>query len=328
MLGSLIKGLFRNERALDSCLEDRESEPFYDLPKLTQGITWKATELRERYLDYPCMVHLETLAVCNAACDFCPYPGLERQGTKMPDSLIEKVIGDLAAIPPDLPFLFAPYKLSDPFLEPRLFDIIDLATARLPGVIVTLITNGSALTESKIEQLKRVKSIGYLNVSLNADNAEEYERVMQLPFARTLARLDVLHRKKAAGELPFPIRLTRVSSSKDADLGFIEWNHDRYPAFKVDILPRNDWLGEVVTPGSLSQVPDAPCHRWFDLSITATGIVAMCCMDGEARYPKGDITHENALDVYNLPRLRELRKSLISRRAAGSPCSRCTYLSY
>lgn len=328
MLGLLIRDFFRKERALDASLGDWEAEPYYDLPTLTQRITKKASDLRMAYVDYPAMVHLETLAVCNAACNFCPYPRLERQGTKMPDSLIEKVIDDLSAMPPKLPFQFAPYKLSDPFLEPRLFDIIDLASARLPGIIVTLITNGTALTERKIDQLRRVKSLGYLNVSLNSDNAEEYERVMQLPFARTLARLDLLHRKKAAGEIPFPVRLTRVSSDKDSDVAFLEFARARYPAFKALIAPRNDWLGEVVTEGSLSQVPDAPCHRWFDLSITATGVVAMCCMDGEAQYPKGDVSHENALDVYNLPRLRELRQSLISRHAAGSPCSRCTYLSF
>jgi hypothetical protein len=76
------------------------------------------------------------------------------------------------------------------------------------------------------------------------------------------------------------------------------------------------------------QVPDAPCHRWFDLSIISTGEVAMCCMDGEAKYPKGNVCTDHVLAVYNQPRLRELRESLVSRLAAGEPCSRCTYLSY
>jgi MoaA/NifB/PqqE/SkfB family radical SAM enzyme len=30
------------------------------------------------YLDFPVHVHLETNALCNAACNFCPYPTLER----------------------------------------------------------------------------------------------------------------------------------------------------------------------------------------------------------------------------------------------------------
>jgi hypothetical protein len=32
-------------------------------------------------IDFPAHVHLETMAQCNAACNFCPYPSLERKGT-------------------------------------------------------------------------------------------------------------------------------------------------------------------------------------------------------------------------------------------------------
>ena len=92
------------------------------------------------------------------------------------------------------------------------------------------------------------------------------------------------------------------------------------------IVPRNDWLGERVADGALDPVPDVACHRWFDLSIVATGEVALCCMDSEAKFPKGDVNTEHALAIYNRPALRELRMNLISRRKAGSPCDRCTYL--
>src|SRR5262249_27338104 len=35
---------------------------------------------RRPYLDYPQEVHIETLAMCNATCTFCPYPTMDRQG--------------------------------------------------------------------------------------------------------------------------------------------------------------------------------------------------------------------------------------------------------
>ena len=35
--------------------------------------------LREHHMDYPFWVTLETLAICNAACDFCAYPTMERK---------------------------------------------------------------------------------------------------------------------------------------------------------------------------------------------------------------------------------------------------------
>jgi hypothetical protein len=246
----------------------------------------------------------------------------------MPDELITKVIDDLGDIPKDVYFQFAPYKVSEPFLESRLFDILELVNRKLPNASVSIITNGSPLTGKKIEQLGTVKNLAYINVSMNFDNPEEYEKVMQLPFARTVERVELLHKMHAAGVIRCPVRLTRVATSRNDDLSFTHWVRANFPRFKPDIAPRHDWIGEIEGQGDALAVPDAPCHRWFDMSITATGVVSMCCMDGAAQYPKGDVNTSHVLEIYNQPWLRELRESLISRRQTRSPCNGCTYLSY
>lgn len=327
MLFSILKQFLSSAR-LRPTYVDLESLPFFDLEQLERKVTLKVEDRRARYLDWPAFVHLETIALCNAACNFCPYPQLERKGERMSDALIEKIIGDLTDIPPDVRFQLSPYKVSEPFLEPRLFDILETVNARLPNAWITIITNGTALTERNIERLRAVRNLVYLNVSLNYDNPQEYESVMKLPFERTLRRLDVLHRRKLAGDLPFPVRLTRVSENRLSDMRFVGWAGDRYPAFEALVANRNDWIGQVDTDTAMPEVPDVPCHRWFDMSITATGKVAMCCMDGEAKYPKGDVNTCHVLEVYNQPRLRRLREQLVSRREVGEPCNRCTYLSF
>jgi len=48
---------------------------------------------------------VETIALCNAACSFCPYATLERKGTRMSDALVEKIIDDLTGIPHRRSFL-------------------------------------------------------------------------------------------------------------------------------------------------------------------------------------------------------------------------------
>jgi hypothetical protein len=42
-----------------------------------------------RYLDYPLIVQIETIALCNAACTFCQYPDLGRKGDKLSDQTID-----------------------------------------------------------------------------------------------------------------------------------------------------------------------------------------------------------------------------------------------
>lgn len=324
MLGSLLRQFLPRGKA-DA---DTERPFYYDVGALAAGQHAKSRELQlAGYLDYPVLVHLETITACNAACDFCPYPTVARKGNRMPDELIEKVIDDLTRVPTDLPFLLAPYKLSDPFLESRLFDIMALVRRKLPGARVSLITNGAALTDSKAEQLARYDNIAYVNVSLNSCDDVEYEQVMKIPFGRTIDRLTALHARAVAGEFAFPIRLTRVSGTRVDDFQWLEWCSDRFPKFSTEIIPRNDWIGDVPNGLVDPRVPDAPCHRWFDLSIISTGEVAMCCMDGEAKYPKGNVRTEHALEIYNQPKLRSLRESLVSRTSAPDPCNRCTYLS-
>jgi hypothetical protein len=97
----------------------------------------------------------------------------------------------------------------------------------------------------------------------------------------------------------------------------------RYPHFKPDLLSRGDWAGqtelETAAPMAIG------CQRWFDLSITATGQVALCCMDGRAAHPIGDITDTHALDIYNGPGYRALRERGDSRLDLGAPCNTCSF---
>lgn len=95
------------------------------------------------YLNYPFSIHLETLTLCPAACHFCPYPGLERLGTRMSDHLIDKVIQDLTEIPRQLPFHLFPHKVNEPFSDPRLISILQRINHALPNALISLTSNAA-----------------------------------------------------------------------------------------------------------------------------------------------------------------------------------------
>jgi hypothetical protein len=93
MFGAFPRSYFR--RRFD--LEGRFSGDYYDPAQLWRFARQKAERLKAVGLvDFPAIVHLETPAHCNAACNFCPYPTLERKGARRPDALIAKGINDLA----------------------------------------------------------------------------------------------------------------------------------------------------------------------------------------------------------------------------------------
>lgn len=277
---------------------------------------------RSRYMDYPLEVTIETLTSCNATCSFCPYPKLDRLGTRMSDALIDKILGDLEAIPRDLPFGISPFKVNDPLLDKRIFDICAQISRRLPNAQPRLFTNASPMTDANIERIARIERLQHLWISLNEFEPETYQKVMGLPLERTLQRMDSLHAAVEAGRFPHPVIVSRVRNCSPDDDAFIAFVGQRFPRFAVSVMPYASWAGQIESPD-----PQAPpaigCGRWFELSIMSTGKVALCCMDGEGKHVIGDVTAEHALTIYNSAGYRKLRQEVSTRMSAGFPCNEC-----
>lgn len=269
--------------------------------------------LRNDFLDYPIEVSIETLALCNARCTFCPYPTLERKGERMPDELLDRLVGEVISWQRGL--YFSPFKVNEPLLDKRTIPICERINREAPDVVLRIFTNGSALTPEKVEQIARLQKVAHLWVSLNSHIPEEYERVMGLKFEQTAKRLDYLHTQ----DFPHTVVLSTVGYPNE-DFRYYCW--ERWPKFESVAIKRDSWLGYV--DAQKKEIPDTPCSRWFELSVMANGNVALCCMDSEGAYSIGDVTNGTLLDVYNSPGWRVRREQLLSRRGIH-PCSTCSY---
>jgi radical SAM protein with 4Fe4S-binding SPASM domain len=269
--------------------------------------------LREHYLEQPNEVSLETLALCNAACTFCPYPTLERKGAKMSDELIDRLVREMATW--RVPFTFAPFKVNEPLLDSRTIPLLERMNRDVPLARLRIFTNGSPLTQEKIDGIAKLKNVVHLWVSLNEHRADEYGKLMGLNFERTAKRLDNLH----AQDFPHPVMLSTVGFPNE---DFRRYCYGRWPKFDSMAIHRTSWLG-YVTPQERA-IPDRACARWFELSITATGKVVLCCMDGKEEFVLGDVTDTPMLEIYNQPRLKTRRSMLWSRKQI-QPCATCNY---
>jgi hypothetical protein len=269
--------------------------------------------LRANYLDQPNEISLETLALCNARCTFCPYPTMERIGDKMPDELIDRVIDEMATF--TKPFMFSPFKVNEPLLDSRLIPLCEIVNEHVPMASLRIFTNGSPLTKEKIEAIAKLKRVQHLWISLNEVDPEKYHALMGLKFEITSKRLDVLHEM----DFPHPVMLSTVGYPNE-EFRYYCWK--RWPKFESMAIVRSEWLGQI--DSQIEVVPDIPCSRWFELSIMASGIVSLCCMDSEGRFQIGDINKQSLLEIYNAPAWRERREKMLSRKELH-PCSTCTY---
>lgn len=299
---------------------DEEMNPVY--AQVASGVTQKRNS---PYMDYPRHVHFETFTQCPAACNFCPYPTLDRQGERMSDELIHKIISDLTDIPKHVPFQLSPFKVNEPFLDTRIFDILKTINRKLPHANITLTSNASPITPKALAKLARIENIEGLWISFNDHRPQQYEATMQLPWARTEERLNTIHQWLEDGRLNIPVNVSRVGDRSEADRDYVNYVKDRYPLFVPAIFQRGGWLGQVDGLDPNIVVPDIPCGRWFELSIISSGKVAHCCMDGKCEWSIGDVNHQHVLDVYNHPDYRKLREQTESRRDA-EPCNTCTFL--
>lgn len=275
-------------------------------------------QMRASYLDYPIEVSIETLALCNARCTFCPYPTLERKGTRMDDETLDRLVDEMISW--QRPMYFSPFKVNEPLLDKRTIPLIERINREAPDIVTRIFTNGAALTPKNIEQIAGLKKIAHLWVSLNSHIPEEYERVMGLNFEQTAKRLDYLHSQ------PFPHNVV-LSTVGYPNEDFRFYCYERWPNFESVAIKRDSWLGFVDAQNT--HVPDTPCSRWFELSIMADGRVAHCCMHSgeDKRYDIGDLANQTMHEVYNAPRWRDRREKMVSRRSLDetSPCARCSY---
>ena len=261
------------------------------------NLKWKVTGKDETDQIYPKIVHLETQAVCNAKCSFCEYDSLERKGIKMSDENIKKIISDLSLIPASRRVQIQPYKISEPFLDKRLPWIIDEVLEKIPGSNIRLISNGNVMSEEIINWLvdynnhaddKERREVIKLSISLNSLEKREYEKLMKINFERTIKNITLLHEKLSESQgRGLSVSLTRVSTNPKGDLLFAQKCAKLFPRFKSSLLKLNDWFSynedsknQLIEMGvPLKSFKRVGCSRWRDLSISADGSLALCCMD-------------------------------------------------
>lgn len=278
---------------------------------------------RALYLDQPFEVAVETLALCNAACTFCPYPTLERIGTALPTELIHALIDEMARFA--VPFVFSPFKVNEPFLDPRLHEICLRFSERCPQGQLRLFTNGSALTQRNIAEIAKLPRVRHLWISLNTCDPQEHQRLMQFKrpqYVRIAGHLDRLQRAKEVDEFPHEVMISRVAQSDTGDFEFLRECQRRWPDLTAILIKKDAWLQDIEAPQYV--IPNASCQRWFELSITARGVASLCCMDSVGRFSIGNVYEETLLEIYNRPAWRERRERMLSRRVVPV-CHTCSY---
>lgn len=311
-------------------------------------VTTKPLQIRVKNTIFEMLVEL--VNSCNFRCSFCPQGELQRKQQPMDFELATKIVRDLADMGHHYPIRC--HVLGEPLLYKRYFDFVDMAHDH--GQTVILATNGSRFTEANIEGIFRSK-LDQLLISLNTPEESLYndQRGTKVPYSEYIAgitamvtelarrgsppetRINVLYdgaRKEDPVELDRLRRVVRewlevvrragVDVPAPEDIvgldGITTTLVALRPGLELQFTSYHDW-GEGPAGGfHFCAMP------WRQLGVFVDGQVTACCIDAQGEINLGDAKVQTIEEIWNGPRMNELRANFLKGVAIEPRCQRCS----
>ena len=162
----------------------------------------------------PPTVNLHNLIPCNYKCGFCYAGFASAKRSHIPQSELHEIIRQIGSLP--RPNGVGARKVTfaggEPLLSPTAID--DIAFARTQGLVTSLVTNGSLLTEEKIRQLATV--LDWLTISIDSLDADTNRRIGRAARGITLSADDYLAKIQRAQALGIRVKLNTVVNQANA----------------------------------------------------------------------------------------------------------------
>jgi len=283
-------------------------------------------DIREGAKDFPMMVVLSFVYICNAKCPNCPYNNSDirsayKDAIIMPERIFKQIADEAGPYGSVL-------RLSgggEPMLHPQAVELMLYAKGK--GCRIGLITNGSKFTHYSLETLIQA-GIDAIEFSVDAGDPETYEHV------RPGLDWDILNRnvKMAVDIRNRLFSVTRIITSVinqdgvDVDAAEQYWNKI---VDKVQIRKYLTWgYNEDHSADDTPYLPPAeriPCPWLFErLNIDSRGDVTLCGEDIAFKERFGNILERSIKEIWNGPEFGGFRaKHLSGRGDEISICRTC-----
>ena len=282
--------------------------------------------MKEAARNFPMMVVLSFVYVCNALCPNCPYNNSDiREDYKdalfMSKNLFKKIADECGKYNSLL-------RLSgggEPMMHPHALELIEYALEK--GCRVGLITNGSIFDR---ESLTRMISLGIdaIEFSVDAGDEETYKWARPGLEWSTLNR-NIKQAKSIRDELKSETRIICSAINQDGvDIELVQsyWEEkvDKVQIRKYLTWGYNDDNSADATP-YLSPEERIPCPWLFErLNIDSRGNVTLCGEDIAFEKQFANVNERTILDIWNGQEIFHFRNLHLERRGNEIDiCSKC-----
>lgn len=288
---------------------------------------------------FPAVVQVQTINRCNAACAMCPYPytiALEPREV-MDDALYSRIAAECASRPELHDFV--PMAQNEPLLDTKLeARIAEFKRQAQPHQMVELVTNGSALSASRMARLAAA-GLDLLTISVNADSAATYAQVMAgASWSRLVEHLEAIAQARPATVNVF-LRYVKQRANVHEYRAFVRRRRRRFNLMAYDM---NNRAGSVVGYADLGTAKAALTRRfrrWVGprlfpicpyacsvLTVMQNGDVPLCGNDWRHLEIIGNARQDSLAAIYNSPHMQEVRRMMAAGRYDEiAPCRECSF---
>ncbi|MEK6715215.1 MAG: radical SAM protein [Candidatus Omnitrophota bacterium] len=240
---------------------------------------------------------IEPTSYCNLRCKHCIPQAINEDRGYIDYELYKYILDDN----PQLTCLILA-RNGEPFLHPRIFDLISLAKSK--NIYVSLYTNGILVSD---EKANRILSTGLDEINFSMEDIENgYEKNRGISYHKLKHNMGLLIKKRnqIRSSLKIGINIA-VIEKDDYAVRAIQKEWDS----QVDHIDVEPLMGEKISLRTKS------CHTlWRNLVVRWNGIVLPCCIDMNSTLVMGDIKNNSLKEIFNSSNAKAIRESHIKNK--------------
>ncbi|MDP6106971.1 MAG: radical SAM protein [Candidatus Brocadiia bacterium] len=293
---------------------------------------------RMRRLRGPFSAHIQTVDRCNAACPTCPYRTSWKTGPPhyMGEDLYLRIIDELRRRG-SLRLLELMLQ-NEPLLDGSLAKRVRQARLALGrGLWIATVTNGSMLTDERIDELLAA-GLNCIDVSIDAAHEQAYQAIRPgLDFAKVVESSRTLLRRR--GKAVVRVRFLKQRANVGEECELERYWKPRGAIVRLDsMLNRAGSLGDFGRlrrpwDGALRHGMKVLLGRFYPrclypfgaLTVLSDGRIILCCNDWAHELIVGDLTRQSVAEVWHGERTSECRHLIWAQRFRDScVCRDCS----
>jgi radical SAM protein with 4Fe4S-binding SPASM domain len=284
----------------------------------------------------PVAISVELTNHCNLNCPECNSGSrlMKRERGFMDIVLFDKIVSELNPYLLNLNLYFQ----GEPMMHPEFFSFLE----KCKKINTTVATNGHFLSAGNADKLVR-SGLKKLIISLDGMDKATYSLYrVNGDFDTVLEGIRNVSEAKKKSSSPIKVIIQfLVNKNNEHQISQVKHFSGEIKAnlkLKSMQIINSDtfekWLPSIkkfcryeITEGEYrikSLFPNRCARLWFNPVITWDGKVVPCCFDKDADHILGDLNEDSFQEIWNGPKYRIFRRSLISGRYLTDICRNCT----